>query len=145
MTYHIYAVILLTLCVWEVGVGGVAQCGPYEIMFSIFFTFSQTIKMMLIVSVMISATAKVTMTTTSAISLTTGLCTSQNALSWLSRIFLSILSLFLSTLRERKGVQNCFERACSLFQDIMIHLLHHKCLSSVKLCAGNYRYVVVNH
>lgn len=30
--------------------------------------------------------------------LTTGLWTSQNALSWLSRIFLSILSLFLSTL-----------------------------------------------
>lgn len=30
--------------------------------------------------------------------LTTGLCTSQKALSWLSRIFLSILSLFLSTL-----------------------------------------------
>lgn len=32
--------------------------------------------------------------------LTTGLWTSQNALSWLSRIFLSILSLFLSTLSK---------------------------------------------
>lgn len=64
----------------------------------------------------IGHTAKVTVTTTSAISLTTGLCTSQNALSWLSRIFLSILSLFLSTLRNKKGVQKRFYRACRLFR-----------------------------
>lgn len=33
--------------------------------------------------------------------LTTGLCTSQKALSWLSRIFLSVLSFFLSILHMR--------------------------------------------
>lgn len=37
-----------------------------------------------------------------AASPTTGLCTSQKALSWLSRIFRSILSRFLSTLREKQ-------------------------------------------
>lgn len=35
--------------------------------------------------------------------LTTGLWTSQKALSWLSRIFLSVLSFFLSILRVRSG------------------------------------------
>lgn len=36
--------------------------------------------------------------------LTTGRCTSQNARSWLSRIFLSILSLFLSTLAMSQDI-----------------------------------------
>lgn len=55
--------------------------------------------------------------------LTTGLCTSQNALSWLSRIFLSILSLFLSTLWRRDLVcdlivvivQLNFKDMCTMF------------------------------
>lgn len=38
------------------------------------------------------------------LALTTGRCTSQNARSWLSRIFLSILSLFLSTLSMLQDV-----------------------------------------
>lgn len=36
---------------------------------------------------------------------TTGLCTSQKALSWLSRIFRSILSLFLSTLGKKRRAE----------------------------------------
>lgn len=36
---------------------------------------------------------------------TTGLCTSQKALSWLSRIFRSILSLFLSTLGKTRRAE----------------------------------------
>lgn len=77
MIYHIYVIILLTRCMCV----GVAQCGQCEIMFSIFFTSAGTIKMMLIMLAIILATEKVTVTTTSVISLTTGLCTSQNALS----------------------------------------------------------------
>lgn len=51
-------------------------------------------------------------------SLTTGRWTSQNALSWLSRIFLSALSFFLSILasakRHRRGNASSETQACEI-------------------------------
>lgn len=55
---------------------------------------------------------------------TTGLCTSQKALSWLSRIFRSILSLFLSTLGETRRAE-LFWQSWSRYEPLMLE--QHSC------------------
>lgn len=55
---------------------------------------------------------------------TTGLCTSQKALSWLSRIFRSILSLFLSTLGETRRAE-LFWQSWSRYEPLTLE--RHSC------------------
>lgn len=55
---------------------------------------------------------------------TTGLCTSQKALSWLSRIFRSILSLFLSTLGETRRAE-LFWQSWSRYEPLTLQ--RHSC------------------